>query len=118
MYQQDWILREIEMLCNFVARLFFKQDIPQVTEEFEAEKGNSKTYRKALNLLDQKNLKELMELMNATDFTHDKDMLIILISKINALDDKVFEENEVEREEVKALADKYFKEYFKGSGLV
>ncbi len=109
MYQQDWMMRQIQMLVQFVAKLFWGKDFI----EYQIEDDNHLSQTDCL-YKDLKVLLENRELCKAEDllFEHlEKDnqdylkLAIDFYQSINELDDPELEAANFSREEIKSGLD-------------
>lgn len=112
MYQDDWIMREITMLSNFIARYLFKKDIRKMFEEIEDYSGNSlNLYNKAVEYLDNEDINGFLEFIDSPEFNNDLELLLILLNRVNELEDEAFIKNGVEREDISKVVKTKFSKY-------
>lgn len=107
MFQNDYIMRQVEMLCRFLAKLIFNKETT-VYEVVIDEEGN--ITEAGLLYLDLKTMIKAGKINEAENFlfdrieaTFDKEYLEIAIdfySQLNNLSDKFLEKNDFSREEV------------------
>ena len=106
MYQQDWILRQIESIIHLIAKLLFKEDV--ITYEIMNETDPTDTdelYLELVHLLSHLNINEaenrLFERIETGDLTYLR-IAVDFYSRVNMLSDAQLEEHDFSREEIKA----------------
>lgn len=108
--QQDWILRQIEIMVNMLERLLLRQDTATMEQlEFGGETETDTLYSALLQLLSAGRINEaenlLFERLNTADIGQLR-LALDFYRRVNELDDKTLEEADFSREEIQSgLAD-------------
>jgi len=105
MYQQDWMMRQIESMVQAIARLIFKKDT--ITYELMDETDYTKTdlyYKELLELLNSSKINEAENLLFERIESSDMNYLMIALDfydRLNKLSDEQLEKSNFPRDEIK-----------------
>lgn len=108
--QQDWILRQIEMMVDMLEHLLLRQDTATMEQPgFGGETETDTLYSALLQLLSAGRINEaenlLFERLNAADIGQLR-LALDFYRRVNELDDKTLEKADFSREEIQSgLAD-------------
>ncbi|HHY23454.1 MAG TPA: hypothetical protein GX527_04340 [Clostridiaceae bacterium] len=106
MYQQDWMMRQIESMVQGIARLIFKKDT--ITYELIDETNYTKTdlyYKELLELLNSSKINEAENLLFERIESSDINYLTIAVdfyNRLNKLSDEQLEKSNFSRVEIKS----------------
>ena len=105
MYHQDWIIRQIRIMVNMIARVVFKKDNIQFNIYDESNSTEiHRLYENLISLINQLKLNEaedsLFEKANNNDLIYMK-VAIDFYDRLNKLSDEELEKANFTREEIK-----------------
>jgi len=106
MYQQDWMMRQIESMVQMIARIIFRKDAP--TYEFMNEMNYTKAdlyYKELLELLNSSKINEAENLLFERIESNDTNYLMIAVdfyNRLNKLRDEQLEKSNFFRDEIKS----------------
>ena len=104
MYQQDWFMRQVQVLGQMVAKLLLKKDSPgyEILDE-EHLTDTDLLYLQLNRLLDEREYAEaealLQKQLRADDRNH-LSIALLFYNSLNQLSDRELEEHEFSREQV------------------
>ena len=105
MYHQDWVMKQIELMVDFVAKIIFKKDNKEINIYDESKSTEiHRLYEKLINLINQNKFDEAENLLFENVNSDDYDYLRIAINfydKINKLKDEDLDKGNFTREEIK-----------------
>ncbi len=104
-YQQDWIIKQIENMVQMIAKIIFKKDVVTYTvTNNEVNTGKDLLYTELLELLSSLKINQAENLLFNNIKTSDWDYLKIAMdfyTKLNKLSDEELAEADFSREEIK-----------------
>jgi len=104
-YQQDWIIKQIENMVQMIAKIIFKKDVVTYTVTYnEVNTGKDLLYTELLELLSSLKINQAENLLFNNIKPSDWDYLKIAMdfyTKLNKLSDEELAEADFSREEIK-----------------
>lgn len=105
MYYQDWVMRQIELMVDFIAKIVFKKD--SIKFNIYDESNSSETnilYERLIDLINQNKIDEAENLL--FDKVNNNDLVYLRIAidfydRINKLSDEDLQKGNFTREEIK-----------------
>ena len=115
MYQQDWIMRQIEIIVQMVAKIIFKKDNTQFDIYDESNSAEiHRLYERLINLLNELKINEAEDILFAK--INNNDLIYLKVSmdfysRLNKLSDEELEAANFTREEIKSGLEDILKLY-------
>ena len=102
MYRQDWFMRQIQMMVEFIVRLIFNKSEAKY-ELHEEENETDRLYERIDGLLEENDINGAENLLADSLRTDNRDYLLLAMdfySRINQLSDEQLEAANFSREEI------------------
>ncbi|MCE5235699.1 MAG: DUF6483 family protein [Clostridiaceae bacterium] len=103
-FEKDWLLRQIRVTAQMLARLAFNKDTPfYEMENREAQSASDLVHEKIMRLLDEGRFNEAEDMLFDALEEHGISCLRVatdFYARLNEFDDTVLEQNGFEREEI------------------
>lgn len=104
MFEQDWMMRQIEALIQFVARLMFKKDeIEYEIADPQSLTDSDRLFRKLLELIEKNEFCKAEDLLYEEYRPEDDNFILLAIDfyqRLNEIPEHRLEEHDFSREEV------------------
>ena len=114
-YQNDWILRQVEMISAFIARLVFKRNDPDYVIIDETNLSQTDLlHRVILELLSKGEICKAEDLLFENAVEENVDYLAVAVdfySRLNHFSDKDLEDGGFSREEIMEGLESFMKKY-------
>lgn len=109
-FQQDFIMRQIELITRYIAESVFKKESPEYEiVEKETLSDTDKLHNKLIKLIDEDKINEAEDLLFDKLDTNDQKYLEVALdfySRLTKLDEDTLERNDFTKEEIaEGLAD-------------
>lgn len=103
-FQQDFIMRQIELITRYIAESIFKKESPEYEiVEKETLSDTDKLHNKLIQLIDEDKINEAEDLLFDKLDTNDKKYLEVALdfySRLTKLDEDTLERNDFTKEEI------------------
>jgi hypothetical protein len=114
-FEQDWMLRQIDMMIQFVARSLLKKDLPKDESSYvELEKQSDKLHNQIDELIEDCKFCEAEDLLyESLDFSDISSLRLAMefYEKLNSFSDEELESNNFSREEIGEGLDEILSRY-------